>query len=505
MSITPFLRAAGLLAIALTLPACSIGSGGGAGRNAASQAIVASGTFVIDNIDPGSAQGGSAGKELAGQQIYGRLAKPDATGKLVPDLAEAWKPSADAKSWDFTLRGGLKFSDGSPLTSEDVVASFDRLIDINGPYAANYKGVSAKAGSDTVVTFTSPAPDPALPSKLTTLFVLPSGVPADAASYFAKPVASGPFMVESFTPSSELKMVPNPHYWGGAPKVKSLTIRSIPDVAAKLAALRTGEVDVVWGVPDDQIPALRSDASLKVEAVPSNGNFTMWFNSGIPALKEAKVRKALWQAVDFGTIIKQLYPVTGQPADSPLAPTVFGYAPQTPVAYDPGAAKKALEEAGYPFDKPLRLQFGQAQFKPFLQAVVSSWAKIGVKADLLQKEQAVFIEDLLALKWDVNFQLLGTAGYDAATNLGRLYPCAAKRTGYCNPDLDELLAKAGSATDQNERKELYTQASKIIWDDAVGMFPMTSKVSYVWNKNVSGFTLDALGYPDFSKAVESGS
>ncbi|GAB2656767.1 ABC transporter substrate-binding protein [Kribbella swartbergensis] len=504
MRITGAIKVTGLLVLAVALPACSVGDGAAA-DGAAGKGVVASGTFVIDNIDPGSSQGGSAGKDLAGQQIYGRLVKPDATGKLVPDLAESWQPSPDAKSWDFTLRGGLKFSDGSPLTAADVVDTFNRLIELKGTTAANFKGVTAKAGSDTTVTFTGQTPDPALPSKVTTLYILPSGVPDDAASYFSKPVASGPFMVESFKPSAELKLVPNPNYWGGAPKLPSLTIRSIPDTAAKLAALRTGEVDVVWGLPDDQIPALQSDANLKVEAVPSNGNFTMWFNSGIPALADASVRRALWQAVDFETIIKQLYPVTGQPADAPLAPTVFGYAPQTPVKYDPDAAKKALQAAGYPFDKPLRLQFGQAQFKPFLQAVVSSWAKIGVKADLLQKEQAVFIEDLLALKWDVNFQLLGTAGYDAATNLGRLYPCAAKRNGYCNPALDKLLAQAGSTTDREERAKLYAGASKIIWDDAVGMFPMTAKVAYVSNKNLSGFTLDGLGYPDFSRAAVTGS
>ncbi|WP_329084928.1 MULTISPECIES: ABC transporter substrate-binding protein [unclassified Streptosporangium] len=496
--------AAGLVAVALTVSACSI-SGGEPAAGTGDQAIVASGTFVIDNIDPGSPQGGAAGKELAGQQIYGRLVKPDAAGELVPDLAESWQPNADATSWDFTLRGGLKFSDGSPLTGADVVDTFDRVIELNGPVAANFKEVTAKSDSDTTVTFTAKTPDPALPSKVTTLFVLPSEVPTDAGSYFGKPVSSGPFTVESFSPSADLKLVPNPQYWGGAPKVRSLTLRSIPDVSAKLTALKTGEIDLVWGVPDDQIPSLQSDANLKVQAVPSNGNFTMWFNSGTSAISTAKVRKALWQAVDFKTIIKHLYPVTGQPADSPLAPTVFGYSPQTPVEYDPDAARKALEEAGYSFDKPLRVQFGQAPFKPFLQAVVSSWDKIGVKAELLQKEQAVFIEDLLALKWDVNFQLLGTAGYDAATNLGRLYTCDAKRNGYCNPELDKLLARAGSDADRDERAKLYAQASKIIWDDAVGMFPMTSKVSYVWNKNLSGFTLDALGYPDFSKATLSGS
>lgn len=496
------LTALAAVALVTSAAACGVGDDSSTGGG---QDVVGSGTFVIDNIDPGSSEGGAAGKELAGQQIYGRLVKPDATGTLIPDLAEKWTPNTDSTSWVFTLRSGLKFSDGSPLTAQDVVDTFNRLIQINGTTAANFKGITAAAGSDTEVTFTSTAPSPAMPSKVTTLYILPSGVPVDAGTYFNKPVSSGPYTVESFTPSSALKMVANPNYWGGAPKVHSLTLRSIPDTSAQLTALRTGEVQVVWGVPDDQLPALQSDANLEVKAVPSNANFTMWFNSGIPALKSADVRRALWEAVDFPTIIKQLYPATGELADSPLAPTVFGYAPQTPYKYDPEAAKTALQKAGYTFDKPLRLQFGQATFKPFLQAVVSYWQKIGVKVDLLQKEQAVFIKDLVALNWDVNFQQLGTAGYDAVTNLGRLYPCSAKRNGYCNADLDKLLTQGGSASSSDERKQAYAAASKIIWDDAVGMYPMTVKIAYAWNKSLSGFTQDALGYPDFAKATVSGS
>jgi peptide/nickel transport system substrate-binding protein len=121
--------------------------------------------------------------------------------------------------------------------------------------------------------------------------------------------------------------------------------------------------------------------------------------------------------------------------------------------------------------------------------------------ELLEKEQAVFIKDLIALNWDVNFQQLGTAGFDAATNLGRLYPCAAKRNGYCNPKLDQLLAEAAATSDEAKRKEAYAAASKIIWDDAIGMFPMSVQIAYVWNKRLDGFTLDASGYPDFTNAT----
>jgi peptide/nickel transport system substrate-binding protein len=225
----------------------------------------------------------------------------------------------------------------------------------------------------------------------------------------------------------------------------------------------------------------------------------MWFNSSTPALRDAAVRRALWQAVDFPTIIKRLYPQTGTLSDSVVSPQTLGYVAQQPVKYDPTAARAALTAAGFDFSTKLRLQFANAEFRQFNQAVVSDLQKIGVQVDLLEKEQAVFTKDLLALNWDVNFQQLSNPMLDAANTIGRLYPCAAKRNGYCNPELDKLLAQAGASTDDEERVKLYGDATKIIWQDAVGMFPMAVKYAYAWNKRLTGVTPDPNGLPDFSR------
>jgi len=483
------------VAVTVTLTACSTTSGG---DSADPSSIVVSGTYPMESIDPHSAEGGSAGKEFAGQAIYSRLTRPDAQGKIVPDLATEWSADGTATTWTFTLRSGVTFSDGTPLTSDDVVASFERLMAGDSPIKTNFTGAKVEAPAPDKVVVTAAKPDAALASKAATLYVLPKTVGAD---FFKKPVGSGPFTVKSFTPGEDLVLSANDKYFGGKPKVDQVTIRTIPEISARLTALRTGEVDLVWGVPDDQLESLQSDGDLKTGSVSSHQVFTMWFNASVPALKSAAVRNALWKAVDFKTIVASLYPRTGELAVSPLAPTVFGYSPQQPKAYDPAAAKAELTAAGFDFSKPLRLQFANAEFRPFNQAVVSDLSKIGVKVELLEKEQAVFIKDLIALNWDVNFQQLGTAGFDAATNLGRLYPCAAKRNGYCNPKLDQLLAEAAATSDEAKRKEAYAAASKIIWDDAVGMFPMSVQIAYVWNKRLDGFTLDASGYPDFTNAA----
>ncbi|WP_158674635.1 ABC transporter substrate-binding protein [Streptomyces hoynatensis] len=494
---------AGVVAVA----ACSTTTGGAdaGGDSGPAGEVTAAGTYPIDSLDPHGPEGASTGTQFAAQEIFSRLVRPAADGSLTGDLAASWEPNEDVTQWTFTLREGVEFSDGSPLTAADVVASFERMTQLDGPNAANFPGYTMTAASDTQVVLTSPAPDASVPGKLVLFYVLPEGVAADDASFFAHPVGSGPFTVDSFTPGENLELVPNERYFGEVPQAGRVVMRTIPDLSARLTALRTGEVDVIWGIPDDQLETLEGEDGLTVETVPSTAEFTMWFNSSVPALEDARVRRALWQAVDFPAIVEALYPETGSVADAPVPPVVLGYAPQDPVDYDPQAARAALEEAGFDFSTRLRLQFANDEFAPFVQAVVSDLDEIGVQVEPLEKEQAVFTEDLLALNWDINFQQLATPTFDAASNLGRLYPCEAGRNGYCNEELDDLLAQAAASADEEERTGLYDRASRIIWQDAVGMYPMNVSIAYAWQQDLEGLTPDPSGLPDFATVRAGGS
>ncbi|GAA2833604.1 ABC transporter substrate-binding protein [Kribbella solani] len=481
---------------AMALTACS-GAATGGGSGSGGGEVVIAGTYPVDSIDPGGPQGGGTGPQMVEQQLFSRLVRTKADGSVEGDLATSWKSDPAAKTWTFTLRKGVKFSDGRELKAADVVDSFKRFTDLKGTNAANFPGYTMTSPADGTVVLTASKPDAAVPRKLTVFFVLPAGVGANDTAFFDKPVGTGPFKLDKFSPN-EIVLVPNPQYYAGAPKVTKVTIKKMPELAARLTALRTGEADVVWGIPDDQLPEVQQDSTLNVEVIQSSAVYTMWFNSSTPALKDAAVRRALWQAVDFATIIKKLYPQTGSLSDSVVSKQTLGYVAQTPVTYDPDAAKAALTAAGFDFGTKLRLQFANDEFKQFNQAVVSDLQKIGVQVDLLQKEQAVFTKDLLALNWDINFQQLSNPMLDAVNTVGRLYPCAAKRNGYCNPALDKLISQAAGSTDEQERVKLYGEAEKIIWDDAVGMYPMAVKYAYAWNKRLSGFTPDPNGLPGFA-------
>ncbi|HEY9409620.1 MAG TPA: ABC transporter substrate-binding protein [Jiangellaceae bacterium] len=492
---------AGTVALVVVAAACSSDDPSETGDAGGGDLAVA-GPIPIENLDPHGAASMDGGTQLAARAIFSQLVTSVGEGEFEGELATEWTSNEDASEWTFTLREGVEYSDGTPVTAQDVVASFERVLAGEGPLAGNFGGYTVAAPDETTVVFTSPTPDAAFLGKISSFFVTPQSATDEA--FFLDPVGSGPFVVESFEPGQSLQLAPNPGYWDGEPELESLEFQSIPEVAARMTALQTGEVDVTWSMPDDQIGQLKSDSNLTVESVPSPGVMTMWMNSSVPALQDPAVRRALWQAVDFESIITSLYPETGTPADSVVSPAVLGYAPQEPVQYDAEAAKAALDAAGFDYENTtIRFQFSQPNFRQFVQAVVSDLAEIGVTAEPLEKEQAIFLEDLLAMNWDLNLQQIGSQGYDAATNLGRLYPCAAGRTGYCNDELDQLLAAAGSSTDTAEREDLYAQATEIIWNDAVGMYPMFVEQPYAWRNSVEGLELASDGLPDFAKVTVS--
>ncbi|TDC54603.1 ABC transporter substrate-binding protein [Jiangella ureilytica] len=479
-------------------PASPTGESGATGGD-----LTVAGPIPIENLDPHGAASLDGGTQLAARAIFSQLVVSTGPGEFEGELAESWEPNADTTEWTFTLREGVEYSDGTAVTAADVVASFERVLAGEGPLAGNFGGYTVAAPDESTVVFTSPTPDAAFLGKISSFFVTPQGAAEEG--FFQDPIGSGPFVVESFEPGASLQLAPNPGYWDGEPTLDTLEFQSIPEVAARMTALQTGEVDVTWSMPDDQIAALKSDSDLTVENVPSPGVITMWMNSSTPALQDPAVRRALWQAVDFESIIGSLYPETGSPADSVISPAVLGYAPQEPVPYDPEAAKAALDAAGFDYENTvIRWQFSQANFRNLVDAVVSDLAEIGVTVEPLEKEQAVFLEDLLALNWDMNLQQLGTQGFDAATNLGRLYTCAANRTGYCNEQLDQILAEAGSTSDTALREELYAQATEIIWNDAVGMYPMFVEQPYAWRTSVEGFEPVPDGLPYFDEVAVSG-
>lgn len=492
----PTVRRACALAAVSVLAAGGMTGCSSATGSSGDDALTVAGPDRITGLDPSGPLAADGGTRFAAEQIFGNLVVRDDT-EFVPGLAIGWNSSTDHKIWTLQLRKTLRFSDGTRLTSKDVKASVAREVELGGPLAILWKGITVTTPSPTSVVFTSKSAQGSMLSKLSTVSVLPAGE-MDQKGFFAKPVGAGPFEVESFTPGQSLTLVPNKDYWDQQPALAQLTIKYIGNDSARMTALKTGAIQATWALPDDQVAQLKGDNDIQTSTVTSDAQYTMWFNSSRPAFQQTAVRRAMWQAVDFPSILKSLYPVTGTEARAPIASTISGYAAQDPYTYDPEAAEAALQAAGFDFDKTYQLAYSGDEFTKFAQAVASYYARIGVKVVPTDKKKAAYQSDLLALNWDIDLQSLSDTTGDADYVLGRLYTCAAKRTGYCNHTLDSDLAQAASTINGDRRDAMYAKAEQIIWDDAVGMYPMDVRISYAWRSSVEGLTPSSNHQPDFS-------
>ncbi len=422
-------------------------------------------------------------------------------GQPAPKLATSWE-NPDQKTWVLHLRAGVKFSDGTAFTAKDVKGSLDRLISLKGslqPLLAAITGIDAT--DDRTVTVHTSSPLGTLPSSLSLVFI-GQGDKVTSDTYWQKPVGTGPFTVESFSPDDKVVLTRNDGYWGPKAKLARVEILDMPEISARITALKNSEVDVLASIPPDQVSEVSGADGITYGTGPSYNYYFIWFNQNNKPFDNVKVRQAMWHAVNVSGAVGGLFGDLGTVAKAPITQSVFGATGLQPYSYDPDLARRLLAEAGYPNGFSTRMQWpleGGPNIRAMAQAFISDWAKVGVKVEPQEKERATWLKDFGALNWDLNLQTNTTGTGDADFTLNRLYTCAAKRMGYCNSALDSILARARQSLDQNERKTLYAQAAKIIWDDAVGVFPVDLKNNFAIRKKVQGFQMPVDGRPDFSQ------
>ena len=462
------------------------------------QELTVAGPTALVDLDP---QGPNAVEDpttMVAGHIFDTVVAHHGTG-YQPALATAWS-NTDPLTWSFTIRSGVTFTDGESLTAADIKASIERIVRINGPLAPLWSALdTVEAPNATTLVVKTKTPFGGMLTNMSLLYVVPSAH-ADDANFFQHPVGSGPFKVDTFSPGDRLVLVANPNYWGGAPKLTKLTFLEIPDVSSRVTALTTGEIDLTWGLPPDQLAAIQANSAMHLVTTPSYAHYFHWFNSSKPPFDQLAVRQAMWHALDLNSIITNLFPGYGSLAQDAIQPPIFGFSPQQPYTFDPNLARQMLTTAGFPNGFTTSMQWSStccSQISELAQAMISQWADVGVTVQPQEKEQAKWVSDLLALNWDMNVSYNVTLTGDANFTLGRLYTCAAKRTGYCNPALDSLITQAQSTIDDTARAALWAQVGKYIWDNALGIFIMDVNANYAYRTNVQGFDPNPTGNPNF--------
>lgn len=303
-------------------------------------------------------------------QMFGTLTTMNAQGKLLPRLASEWHANGD-QGWTFKLDPRAEFSNGQPVHAADVIASIQRVMHITG---GTYKGIFSQvdgmdAQGDSIVRIHTRQAVPTLPYSMAVIAILPKTVADHAESKdFADPatsVSAGPYQMTAFTPGDRLTLVPNPHFVGTPAKWAHLTFRFIPDDATRVAALLSGQVDVIDNVTPDDAESIAHRAGFKVVSKPSERTVFMTYDlarnvtpqvSGLDGkplatnpFRDIRVREALAYAIDRDAIIKRVLHGQGRPMSQIAGTSLGGYNATIPaVPYDPQRARTLLAQAGYP-------------------------------------------------------------------------------------------------------------------------------------------------------------
>lgn len=467
-------------------------------------------TFVVvDGTEPNSLEPavGTGPFQAIMNAMYDGLVTWNDKGQVVPALATAWKPSADGRTWTFTLRPGVRFHDGTPFTAESVRATFDRIFDKSVPATrrGNYLLIKDVAAvDDRTVRFTTDPPNPDFPllmADVSAKIISPAAVRRYGQDFGRHPVGTGPFKFEEWVPNDHVSAEANPDYWGPKPRVRRFVYRPIPEPAARVVVLKTGEADAVLNLPPADVPGLRQTSGLSVRATPSQTIAELETADTKPPFSDVRVRQALNMAIDKDAIIKGIMKGFARPLNSPGVPGLWGSFDFPPLRYDPERAKRMLAEAGYGSGMRVTVNLtsgrwaGDAQV---VQAVQGYWANIGVQMTIREMAFA----DLLAFSSSDPDTRPGTATcllkgspyidyhlyrmYDsAATNV----PATQQRTGYANPKVDALIAAERRTFDPAARLPILKEAQRLVWEDQPIIFLL--QLVNIWGarSGVSGFTV----------------
>jgi peptide/nickel transport system substrate-binding protein len=415
----------------------------------------------------------------ASQQMWDSLLWVNEEGELEPALAESFDVSEDGTEYTFYLRQDVVFHNGEPFNADSVVLTWERAA--NADYEYSYYFTNAEAVEkidDYTVKVTTPEPD-ALFLRLMADYwaMIPPQYYAEVGEegFIEHPIGTGPFMFVEWVKGDHITMEANPNYWReGLPKVQTLIFRPIPESATRVAAIQTGEVDVVQRLTSEEAQSLLGVPNVKVIRYPAARIYYIAFNNlttgiGQPT-EDARVRQAMNYAVDVDAIIDALFDGFAQPASGYVASSEMGYGVVEPFGYDPDKAKALLAEAGYPdgFEMDFACPAGAyAFFEQVCEAIQGYLADVGIETELAIMESGQYWDleaekQLAPLFGDSWSSVLGEA-YNRL--LGALGGWDASYSAWSDPKIDEMLADIAMAVDFDERKALYEDLQVYMQED----------------------------------------
>ena len=441
------------------------------------------------------------------QATYDNLLIIQADGTVKPELATSWEANDDLSSYTFYLREGVKFHHGKDFKAEDVVSTFARLQDpvLDVPARSTFEPIQdVVIIDDYTVRFDLDGPNAFFPDSLSIYQarIVPSDV--DVKRLHLEEFGTGPFMISEHLVGERTVMVRNPDYWEeGKPYLDEFIVQFIPEVATRTQSLISGDVDIVYQLEPQSIPAIEADANTVVLNQPSLSIIAMDMRTDREPFDSKLVRKAMQLATDREFIVQAALFGMGTIAyDHLVPPNDPRFAPQfNPPDYDPEAAKALLAEAGYPDGIDITLHTGDVGPGMLEMAIAfkESAAPAGIRVDLQRQSAAVYWEDFWNVEPFTVVYWFGRANVDQAHSIQYKSDSSWNAPRYFNDELDELIVRARGET-LEEQIVTYARIQEILVDDVPRLVVGFQPWLYGARANVRGVVPHPLAWPIINDA-----
>ncbi|KJS44373.1 MAG: hypothetical protein VR70_01645 [Rhodospirillaceae bacterium BRH_c57] len=436
--------------------------------------------------------------------VFDRLVHQGASQRLVPGLAVAWR-LVDPLTWEFDLRPGVTFHDGSPLTTADVIASWRRAVRMTGHSSISFFArviADMQPVAPLTLRITTRAPAPLLPHTVNQIVIIPARLEDASTADFesgAAMVGTGPFRFESWDKGHSVRLSRNAAWWGGEVTWDTVELRAIPDDADRIAALYDSRVDVIDTVPPADVERLEASSLLRVVGTPTSRIIYLGFDVGqeVPPgttaadggplvanpFRDLKVRRAVAQAINRAALVRDSLEGQGVEAAQVVLPGLFGAAPDlAPMPFDPAGARALLAEAGYPGGFRTTLNCTRQRYvndEQVCSAIALMLTGVGIQTHTEFFPGGEFFDRAAKGEFALRLAGWGTGTGEASYTLRGLLGTRDMEAGtgvsnfghYSNPVLDDAVTAAVATFDPADREAALAEASRRAAAD-LGVVPL---------------------------------
>ncbi|WP_173931531.1 ABC transporter substrate-binding protein [Chelativorans sp. Marseille-P2723] len=437
------------------------------------------------HLDP-TAGAAAAIDEIVYANIFEGLTRIGPSGQVMPALAESWEISEDGKTYTFHLREGVTFHDGTTFDAEDVKFTLERAMAEDSTNAQ--KSLFAAIETVEVVDAATVTVKLAHPQG-SFLYNMGWGdavivAPESELENREKPVGTGPFKFHRWAKGSAVTLVANPDYWGEPVALEKVEFRFIPDAAASVTALLSGDVHAFSNMQaGDALPQIEADPRFKVVIGSTEGETILAMNNGKAPFDDIRVRKAISHALDREEIILGATAGNGVPIGSHFSPANEAYVDLTGTyPHDLDKAKELLAEAGLADGFSATLKLPPPPYaRDGGEIIASQLREIGIQLEIVPMEWAQWLEQVFSNK-DYDLTVIS----HTEPNDIEIYARDDYYFNYDNPELKSVMAELDRTADPAKRNELYGQAQRIIAEDAVNGFLFQLPKTGVWDARIEG-------------------